>query len=176
LLEGQGRAVKFPSDAILAGLVNAGPCAETLCEILDLTRACLDDHIVRLGLLSASERPARRRSARGWSPEDERNALLWSAAGVHPEAIGAYLSRLRSANAARTRLRRMDQASPRMSRDRLALPGAFGCIRASVLTRIAAIIGAEGEAWALGPDDPAAFRKAVAGDRAPREAAEKDRK
>ena len=112
LLASLGRALRFPVDAILTGLVNAGLCVETLCEILEVTRACLDDHIVRLGLRAPSERPARRRSARGWSAEDERNALLWRAAGVHPEAIGAHLSRPRSANAVRAKLRRMGQASP----------------------------------------------------------------
>jgi len=112
LLASLGRAIRFPLDAILSGLVNAGLCAATICEILDVTRACLDDHIVRLCLRAPSERPARRRSARGWSGEDERNALLWRAAAVHPEAIGAHLSRPRSPNAVRAKLRRMGQASP----------------------------------------------------------------
>ena len=112
LLASLGRAIQFPLDAILTGLVNAGLCGATICEILDVTRACLDDHIIRLGLRAPSERPARRRSARGWSGEDERNALLWRAAGVHPGAIGAHLSRPRSANAVRAKLRRMGQASP----------------------------------------------------------------
>jgi len=112
LLASLGRTIRTPFDAILAGLVKAGLCVETVCEILDLTRACLDDHIVRLDLRSPSERPARRRSARGWSVEDERNAVLWRAAGVHPEAIGAHVSPPRSTNAVRAKLRRMGQASP----------------------------------------------------------------
>jgi hypothetical protein len=109
LLAGLEWAIRFPFDVVLAGLVNAGLCVETLCELLDLSRACLDDHIVRLGLRTPSDEPARRR---GWTKEDERKALVWRAAGVHPEAIGANLSKTRSANAVRAKLRRMGQASP----------------------------------------------------------------
>ncbi|MEO8715019.1 MAG: hypothetical protein ABI369_08395 [Acetobacteraceae bacterium] len=112
LLAALGRAIRCPFDAVLAGMANAGVCIETLCELLELTRAGLDDHIVRLGLRAPSDKPARRRGARSWSKEDEQKALTWRAAGVHPEAIGANLSKPRSANAVRTKLRRMGQASP----------------------------------------------------------------
>jgi hypothetical protein len=112
LLAGLGRAVRLPFDAILAGMVSAGVCIETLCEVLELTRSGLDDHVIRLGLRSPSDKTARRRSARSWSTADEQKALVWRAAGVHPEAIGANLTKQRSPNAVRTKLRRMGQARP----------------------------------------------------------------
>ena len=63
----------IPFDAVLAGMVAAGHGIEAICLYLDLSRAALDYHLVRLGLRTPHDRPQRkpgprvgRRSIRGF--------------------------------------------------------------------------------------------------------------
>ena len=74
LLAGLGRAMKSPFDAILAGMVERRPVRrDARARSSTSPTTCLDDHIVRLGLRSPSERPAapprRERLVRGGRAE-----------------------------------------------------------------------------------------------------------
>ncbi len=110
------RALVFPFDKVLAGMARAGICIEGLCLLLGLTRAALDEHVVRLGLATPNDKPFRRPSTRGWSIADQQRLLAWRPAGVHPEVIGQSLEKPRSANAVRAKARRLGlEAPPRAS-------------------------------------------------------------
>jgi hypothetical protein len=106
------RAVVFPFDKVLTNLVCAGLCVDALCQFLGLTRAILDEHIVRLGLRTPNDKPFRRPSVSGWSIEDTQKLMAWRTVGVHPEVIGQSLSRQRSANAVRAKARRLGLETP----------------------------------------------------------------
>ncbi len=111
-LAGLAKAIVFPFDKILAGMVRAGLCADALCQLLDLSRTLLDEHIVRLGLCTPGDRPFRRPAAAGWSVADTQRLIAWRAAAVHPEVIGNSLDRQRSASAVRTKARRLGLTAP----------------------------------------------------------------
>jgi type IV secretion system protein TrbB len=96
---------------------------------------------------------------------------------VHANSVGAGPIRLEQLS--RKRVRARCAASSRRpwtclcsSRRPTPLPGR----RVTEILAVTGGIRAEAKAWGFDTDDPAAFRKAVAGDRAPREAAGKDRK
>jgi hypothetical protein len=112
LLLGLAKAIVFPFDKVLAGMVGTGLCAEALCQFLGLTRTLLDAHIVRLDLRSPSDKPFRRPSARGWSIDDTKRLIAWRSVGVHPDVIGERLSKQRSANAVRAKARRLGLDAP----------------------------------------------------------------
>jgi len=108
-------SVSFSLDAVLAGMVAAGQGIHAICLYLGLTRAVLDEHLVRLGLRTPHERPLRRPGPRGWSVLDTIRLIAWRVAGIHPEAIAQRLGR--SANAVRAKARRLGLPRP----DRKAL-------------------------------------------------------
>ena len=108
-------SVSFSLDAVLAGMVAAGQGIHAICLYLGLTRAVLDEHLVRLGLRTPHERPLRRPGPRGWSVLDTIRLIAWRVAGIHPEAIAERLGR--SANAVRAKARRLGLPRP----DRKAL-------------------------------------------------------
>jgi hypothetical protein len=94
-------------------MIAAGQGVHALCLFLHLTREALDAHIVRLGLATPHDRPIRKGGAKAWSIPDTIVASFLRLAGVHPEIIGRALSQPRSANAVRTKLRRMGLRGPR---------------------------------------------------------------
>src|SRR6516162_8665095 len=96
-------------------MVAAGQGIHAICLYLGLTRAVLDEHLVRLGLRTPHERPLRRPGPRGWSVLDTIRLIAWRVAGIHPEAIAQRLGR--SANAVRAKARRLGLPRP----DRKAL-------------------------------------------------------
>lgn len=112
LLLGVVRAVVFPFDRVLAGMVGAGLCVEALCRFLGLSRATLFEHVVRLGLPTPVDKPFREPGARGWSVADTRLVIALRSAGVHPEVIGESLPGKRSANAVRAKCRRLGLTPP----------------------------------------------------------------
>jgi len=100
----------IPFDAVLAGMVAVGNGIEAICLYLDLSRAALDDHLVRLGLRTPHDRPLRKLGPRGWSEIDTRRLIAWRVCGIHPETIGQRLGR--SANAVRAKARRLGLPRP----------------------------------------------------------------
>jgi hypothetical protein len=108
-------AVRFPFDAVLAGMVAAGQGIHAICLYLGLTRPALDDHLVRLGLRTPHERALRKPGPRGWSVLDTIRLIAWRLAGIHPDTIALRLGR--SANAVRAKARRLGIPRP----DRRAL-------------------------------------------------------
>src|SRR5947207_13736975 len=68
-------AAGIPFDAILAGMVAAGQGIGAICLYLDLSRAALDDHLVRLGLRTPHVRPLRRPGHRRWAVIDTRRLI-----------------------------------------------------------------------------------------------------
>jgi hypothetical protein len=96
-------------------MIAAGQGIQTLCLFLQLTRGALDAHIVRLGLATPHDRPIRKGGAKAWSIPDTILAGFLRLIGVHPEVIGRALSQPRSANAVRTKLRRMGIRGPSRS-------------------------------------------------------------
>lgn len=104
---------RFPFlDHLLHCMIAAGQGIHVLCLFLHLTREALDAHIVRLGLATPHDRPLRKGGANAWSDRDTFVAGCLRLAGVHPEVIGRALSQPRSANAVRTKLRRMGVRGP----------------------------------------------------------------
>src|SRR6516162_2012389 len=91
-------------------MVAAGQGIHAICLYLGLTRAVLDEHLVRLGLRTPHERPLRRPGPRGWSVLDTIRLIAWRVAGIHPETIGQRLGR--SANAVRAKARRLGLPRP----------------------------------------------------------------
>src|SRR6266446_710246 len=67
----------FPFDEVLAGMVAASQGIQAICLYLNLTRAALDDHLVRLGLRTPPDRPLRKLGPRGWSELDTRRLIAW---------------------------------------------------------------------------------------------------
>lgn len=110
LLSAMAAAV-FPFDSVLAGMVAAGLGLEAICLYLSLSRAVLDDSLVRLGLPTPHDRPLRRPGYRGWSTTDIIRLIAWRVAGIHPETIGARLGG-RSAAAVRAKCRRLGIPAP----------------------------------------------------------------
>lgn len=105
--------VRFPFlDHLLGCMIAAGQGVHALCLFLHLTRKALDAHIVRLGLATPHDRPIRKGGAKAWSGPDIILAGFLRSAGVHPEIIGRMLPQPRSANAVRTKLRRMGIRGP----------------------------------------------------------------
>jgi hypothetical protein len=100
----------IPFDAVLAGMVAAGHGIEAICLYLDLSRAALDYHLVRLGLRTPHDRALRKPGPRGWSEIDTRRLIAWRVCGIHPETIGQRLGR--SANAVRAKARRLGLPRP----------------------------------------------------------------
>jgi hypothetical protein len=84
LLPWTATAFCFPFDAVLAGMVAAGQGIHAICLYLRLTRAALDEHLVRLGLRTPHERPLRKSGPRGWSLLDTIRLIAWRVAGIHP--------------------------------------------------------------------------------------------
>src|ERR1700756_1413375 len=103
-------AAGFPFDPVLAGMVAAGQGIHAICLYLGLTRAALDEHVVRLGLRSPHDRPFRNPGPRGWSLIDTIRLIAWRVRGIHPETIGQRLGR--SANAVRAKSRRLGLPRP----------------------------------------------------------------
>jgi hypothetical protein len=99
-------------DHLLGCMIAAGQGVHTLCLFLQLTRDALDAHIVRLGLATPHDRPMRKGGPKAWSVPDTILAIFLRLAGVHPETIGRALSQPRSANAVRTKLRRLGIRGP----------------------------------------------------------------
>lgn len=125
-------SLAFPLDAVLRGMVDAGLPLEALCAYLALTRSVVLEHVVRLGLATPPDRPLRKATPRGWTPDDIHRLVAWRVAGVHPETISEHLASPRSANAVRAKARRLGlPVPPRKSLFRpkpeqltLPLPGA----------------------------------------------------
>ena len=103
-------AVSLPIDALLRGMVAAGQGIEALLRYLDLTRAALEAHIVRLGLPMPHDRLLRRGGRNAWVDEDVRRLIAWRLSGVHPETIAARLGR--SVGAVRAKSRRLGVPTP----------------------------------------------------------------
>jgi len=103
-------AAVFPFDSVLAGMVAAGQGIAGICLYLGLSRAALDDSLVRLGLSTPHDRPLRKPGRFGWSAQDIMRLIVWRVAGVHPESIGARLGR--NANAVRAKCRRLGVPTP----------------------------------------------------------------
>ena len=99
-------------DRLLACMVNAGQGIQALCLLLSLSRAVLDEHIIRLGIATPHDRPMRGGGAKAWSLKDTLRLIVWRLAGVHPEVIGQRLDTPRSANAVRAKARRMGIPCP----------------------------------------------------------------
>ena len=114
------KAVVYPFDHVLCGMVSAGLCVEALSRFLGLTRSAIFEHIVRLGLPTPADKVIRSAGARGWSDEDVRRLVAWRPVGVHPEVIGVSLSTPRKASAVRAKCRRIGLAAP--ARDLLFRP------------------------------------------------------
>jgi len=105
--------VRFPFlDHLLGCMIAAGQGVHALCLFLHLSRDTLEAHIVRLRLATPHDRPMRKAGAKAWSIPDTILAIFLRLAGVHPETIGQALSQPRSANAVRTKLRRMGIRGP----------------------------------------------------------------
>jgi len=86
-------AANWATDAVLAGMVAAGLGIEALCFYLSISRTDLLDRVAVLGLPNPPERPLRRSSRTGWTPEDVRQlAELW-ALGVRAAVIAEVLGR-----------------------------------------------------------------------------------
>lgn len=102
-------AAMVPLDQVLSGMVAAGQSIEAICLYLDLTRAALDEHLVRLDLPIPPDRPLRS-SKRFWAVVDIMRLIAWRHGCVHPETIGARLGR--SANAVRAKARRLGIPAP----------------------------------------------------------------
>lgn len=104
---------RFPLlDHLLSCMIAAGQGVHALCLFLQLTREALDAHVVRLGLTTPHDRPPRKGGPKAWSASDTIVAVFLRLAGVHPETIGGALSQPRSANAVRTKLRRLGIHGP----------------------------------------------------------------
>lgn len=103
-------AAVFPFDSVLAGMVAAGQGVAGICLYLGLSRAALDDSLVRLGLRTPHDRPLRKPGRFGWSAQDIMRLIVWRVAGVHPESIGERLGR--NANAVRAKCRRLGVPTP----------------------------------------------------------------
>lgn len=110
LLAFASAAVSLPIDALLRGMVAAGQGVEALLRYLDLTRAALEAHIVRLGLPMPHDRPLRRGGRHAWIDEDVRRLIAWRSSGVHPETIAVRLGR--SVGAVRAKSRRLGVPTP----------------------------------------------------------------
>ncbi|MDE1905070.1 MAG: hypothetical protein KGH75_01285 [Rhodospirillales bacterium] len=93
-------------------MINAGQGIHALCLLLSLTRNVLDEHIVRLGLVTPHERPMRTGGAKAWSVKDTLRLIVWRLAAVHPEIIAQRLDVPRSANAVRAKARRLGIPCP----------------------------------------------------------------
>jgi hypothetical protein len=91
-------------------MVAAGQGVQAICLYLGLTRAALDDHLVRLGLRPPHDRPLRNPGPRGWSNLDTQRLIAWRVRGIHPETIGQRLCR--SPNAVRAKARRLGIPRP----------------------------------------------------------------
>ena len=111
-LIGLAKAIVYPFDQVLTGMVTAGLCLEALCQFLGLTRSALYGHVVRLGLRTPADRPVRSAGPRGWPVEDVRTVIKLRPIGVHPEIIGQCLSQPRNAGAVRAKCRRIGLAAP----------------------------------------------------------------
>jgi hypothetical protein len=106
-------APQFPLfDRLLTCMVSAGQGIQALCLLLSLSRAVLDEHIIRLGIATPHDRPMRGGGAKAWSLKDTLRLIVWRLAGVHPEIIGQTLDTPRSANAVRAKARRMGIPCP----------------------------------------------------------------
>ena len=102
----------IPINAVFRDLVAAGLSLDALCAYLGLTHDTVFAAVVRLGLPTPSKKPLRKTSAKGWTVEDIQKLIAWRSTGVHPDVIGQNLSRSRSANAVRSRARRLGLAAP----------------------------------------------------------------
>ena len=91
----------------------AGQGIQALCLLLSLSRATLEEHVVRLGLATPHDRPMRRGGPKAWSLMDTLRLIIWRLAGVHPEVIGQRLDVPRTANAVRSKARRMGLLCPK---------------------------------------------------------------
>jgi len=128
---------RFPFlDHLLGCMIAAGQGVHALCLFLQLTRDALDAHIVRLGLATPHDRPMRKPGPKAWSTPDIILAILLRFAGLHPESIGRALSQPRSANAVRTKLRRMGIRGPSRKELFKAEPSSLRVPPASMLARL----------------------------------------
>jgi len=128
---------RFPFlDHLLGCMIAAGQGVHALCLFLHLTRDALDAHIVRLGLATPHDRPMRKGGPKAWSTPDIILAILLRFAGVHPETIGRALLQPRSANAVRTKLRRMGIRGPSRKDLFKAEPSSLRVPPASMLARL----------------------------------------
>ncbi len=99
-------------DRLLAYMVAAGQGIHVLCLLFSLSRAALEEHVIRLGLSNPHDHPPRAGGAKAWSLKDTLRLIIWRIAGVHPEVIGQRLDTPRSANAVRTKARRLGVPCP----------------------------------------------------------------
>ena len=111
-LVGLVAALPFPIDAVFKSLAASGLSLHALAAYLGLTREAVFSAVIRLGLPTPSETPLRVASAKGWMVEDIQKLIAWRSTGVHPEVIGQNLSRSRSANAVRSKSRRLGLSAP----------------------------------------------------------------
>ncbi len=100
-------------DRVLACLVTAGQSIQALCLLLSLSHAVLDEHIIRLGLLTPHDRPMRGGGPKGWSLKDTLLMIILRLAGIHPEVIGQKLDMPRTASAVRAKARRLGIPCPK---------------------------------------------------------------
>jgi hypothetical protein len=104
---------RFPLfDRLLTCMVSAGQGMQALCLLLSLSRAVLENHLIRLGLPTPHDRPMRSGGAKAWSMMDTLRLIMWRLAGVHPEIIAQRLDTPRSANAIRAKARRLGIPCP----------------------------------------------------------------
>lgn len=111
-LVGVAAALALPIDAIFSALVKSGLAFDALCAYLGLTREVAFSAVIRLGLPTPSEKPLRKPSGKGWTVDDIQKLIAWRSTGVHPEVIGQNLSLARSANAVRSKSRRLGLSAP----------------------------------------------------------------
>ncbi|MCB8877434.1 hypothetical protein [Acidisoma silvae] len=136
-------APQFPLfDRLLTCMVSAGQGIQALCLLLSLSRAVLDEHIIRLGIANPHDRPMRGGGAKAWSLKDAIRLIVWRLAGVHPEVIGQRLDTPRSASAVRAKARRLGIPCPdrkalhKPQPDSLRDPGASGLMATLMLAGI----------------------------------------
>ena len=111
-LPGIASATVSTLDAVIIGLSTAGLSLDALSAYLGLTRDNVFEHVVRLRLPTPADTPLRKPSKSGWTVDDIQRLIAWRSIGVHPDVIGQHLSRPRSANAARSKARRLGLVAP----------------------------------------------------------------
>lgn len=110
LLQSFAALAVLPFDPVLAGMVGAGLGIEAICLYLGLSRAELDQCLVRLDLRTPHDRPMRKAGSRGWPAQDVRRLIYWRMTGIHPVSIAERLAR--SVGGVRSKCRRIGVPAP----------------------------------------------------------------